>query len=73
MKGKVVWFNDDKGYGIIESEEGESFLAQSTEIKEARSKKTPKTKLKENATVEFSVGSESSHLHMPRAKNIAEL
>ena len=73
MKGRIVWFNDDKGYGIIESEEGESYFAQATEIKNICSKKLKADKFKKNISVKFKIGPESNRLSIPRAKNIFEL
>lgn len=46
--GKVKWFNDSKGYGFIESEEGEDLFVHFSEI-QAEGFKT----LSEGQTVEF--------------------
>ncbi len=34
-KGKVKWFNSQKGYGFIEMEEGKDIFVHHTEIKDA--------------------------------------
>ncbi|NIQ02261.1 MAG: cold shock domain-containing protein [Nitrospinaceae bacterium] len=46
--GKVKWFNESKGYGFIESEEGEDVFVHFSEI-QAEGFKT----LKEGQEVEF--------------------
>ena len=47
-QGKVKWFNESKGYGFIESEEGEDVFVHFSEI-QAEGFKT----LKEGQEVEF--------------------
>ncbi len=47
-KGKVKWFNDEKGFGFIEQENGEDLFVHKNEVKSGH--------LKEGDTVEFTVG-----------------
>lgn len=49
MKGKVVWFNDDKGYGFIEDSKGRKYFAHFSEIETSSSIK----KLKQDQIVTF--------------------
>jgi len=46
--GKVKWFNESKGYGFIESEEGEDVFVHFSEIQQEGFKT-----LKEGQQVEF--------------------
>lgn len=46
--GKVIWFNEFKGYGFIEDEKGNRYLAQATSFKSEKKKK-----LKEGQEVKF--------------------
>ena len=46
--GKIIWFNDFKGYGFIEDEKGRKFLAHPSALK-GSSKKN----LKAGAKVKF--------------------
>ena len=48
--GKVLWFNDLKGYGFVEDESGEQFL-----LRENVAKKTGRKKLVSGTSVKFSV------------------
>ncbi len=50
MQGKVKWFNPDKGYGFIETEEGGDVFVHFSAI-QAEGFKT----LEEGQTVEFEV------------------
>ncbi len=50
MKGTVKWFNNQKGYGFISSEQGEDIFVHHTGIN-MEGYKT----LEENASVEFEV------------------
>jgi len=50
MHGKVKWFDERKGYGFIESEEGEDVFVHYSEI-QAEGFKT----LEEGQSVEFEV------------------
>ena len=34
MRGKVKWFNNDKGYGFIEYKEGEDIFVHYSQIRE---------------------------------------
>lgn len=47
-KGKVKWFNPDKGFGFIEQENGEDIFVHINEVKSQT--------LHEGDTVEFTVG-----------------
>lgn len=47
--GKVIWFNEFKGYGFIEDEKGNRYLAQSSSLKSDKKKST----LKEGQEVKF--------------------
>lgn len=46
--GRIIWFNDFKGYGFIEDEKGRRFLAHSSALKNATNKE-----LKPGAKVKF--------------------
>ena len=35
--GKVIWFNEFKGYGFVEDNKGNKYLAQSSSFKSANS------------------------------------
>lgn len=50
MLGKVKWFNEEKGFGFITSEEGQDIFVHYSQIK-AEGFRT----LKENQRVEFMV------------------
>jgi CspA family cold shock protein len=50
MLGKVKWFNEEKGFGFITSEEGQDIFVHYSQIK-AEGFRT----LKENQNVEFMV------------------
>lgn len=50
MQGKVKWFNPDKGYGFIESEEGEDVFVHFSAIQREGFKT-----LEEGQSVEFDV------------------
>jgi CspA family cold shock protein len=49
--GKVKWFNDAKGYGFIEQEDGEDVFVHFSSINDGEGFKT----LKEGDPVEFEV------------------
>ncbi|MBI4641705.1 MAG: cold-shock protein [Candidatus Tectomicrobia bacterium] len=49
-QGKVKWFNESKGYGFIEQEEGEDVFVHFSAIKEEGFKT-----LKEGQLVEFDI------------------
>jgi cold shock CspA family protein len=55
--GKLVWFNEGKGYGFVEDENGEQFLLRSESINSAARKK-----IKPGKTVKFSVEEENIDL-----------
>jgi len=47
-KGKVKWFNQDKGYGFIEQENGKDLFVHHSEVQDGS--------LREGEDVEFDVG-----------------
>ena len=47
-KGKVKWFNDEKGFGFIEQEDGDDLFVHKNEVQSGH--------LKEGDTVEFNIG-----------------
>ncbi len=51
MKGTVKWFNDHKGYGFLQDEEGNDIFVHFSGIESEAEYKT----LKEGAAVEFDV------------------
>jgi len=51
QKGYVKWFNDQKGYGVIESEAGQSVFVHYTAIKNSEQHRT----LLKNSLVQFKV------------------
>jgi CspA family cold shock protein len=68
MVGKVKWFNNEKGYGFIKTEEGKDvFVHYSNVIKEGF-----KT-LEENENVEFDVQQVDKGLQAINVKSIEEL
>jgi cold shock protein len=66
MKGKVKWFNDQKGYGFITPEDGSSdvFVHHTSILGEGFKS------LAENQTVEFEVMSSDKG---PKAANVQKL
>lgn len=62
MKGKVKWFNDEKGFGFIGSDDGNDIFCHYSAI-QMPGRKT----LSEGARVEFEVESSEKG---PRAKNV---
>lgn len=50
-RGKVKWFNNKKGYGFIETEDGREVFVHYSEIKSDKRFKT----LEEGAKVEFEI------------------
>ncbi|MDO5041590.1 MAG: cold-shock protein [Peptoniphilus sp.] len=65
MKGKVKWFNSEKGFGFITTEEGNDVFAHFSQIQ----KKGFKT-LEEGQDVEFDVVESEKG---PQAENITTL
>ncbi|WP_019132464.1 cold-shock protein [Peptoniphilus obesi] len=65
MKGKVKWFNSEKGFGFITTEEGNDVFAHFSKIQ----KEGFKT-LEENQEVEFDVVDSEKG---PQAENIVIL
>lgn len=65
QQGKVKWFNDQKGFGFIESESGEDIFVHHTGINAEGFKS-----LTENARVEFETESTAKG---PRAVNVKEI
>ena len=47
-KGKVKWFNEEKGFGFIERDDGEDLFVHINEVKSQT--------LREGDTVEFNIG-----------------
>ncbi len=64
-KGKVKWFNEAKGYGFIEREEGEDVFVHFSAI-QAEGYKT----LREGQDVEFEVAQGDKGVH---ANNVTKL
>lgn len=64
--GKVVWFNEEKGYGFIEDKKGKKYFAHFSEI----STESVFKKLAPNQVVEFEIGPKDPDLTIPPAKNI---
>ena len=58
MKGKVKWFNDSKGYGFIEQDDGEDVFVHFSSIQMDGFKT-----LAEGQTVEFEVKAGDKGLH----------
>jgi len=64
-RGKVKWFNDNKGYGFIEQEDGQDVFVHFTDI-QAEGYKS----LSEGTEVEFEVVPGEKG---PRATNVVKL
>lgn len=64
-RGRVKWFNDNKGYGFIEQEDGQDVFVHFTDI-QAEGYKS----LKEGTEVEFDVVPGDKG---PRATNVVKL
>lgn len=64
-KGIVKWFNNSKGYGFIQQEEGEDIFVHYSDIKDEGYKS-----LNEGQRVEFEVTSGSKG---PKAANVVKL
>ena len=62
MKGKVKWFNDEKGYGFIGSDDGKDIFCHYSAIQMQGRKK-----LMEGDRVEFEIEASEKG---PRAKNV---
>lgn len=65
VRGKVKWFNESKGYGFIEQEEGEDVFVHFSAI-QAEGYKT----LREGQDVEFEVARGEKGVH---ANNVTKL
>lgn len=65
ISGKIKWFNENKGIGIIESEEGESVFVHTTDFKEKKSNKNLK-----NRKVTFSVDEDDFSKEFRRAISV---
>ncbi len=64
LHGRVKWFNNEKGYGFIEREEGEDVFAHYSSIKSEE----PYKVLKKGDLVEFEIeesekGPKAVHIH----------
>ena len=68
--GKVLWYNNSKGYGVIVSKDGEPFFAHTSDL---RSRATLMVELKENSSVTFEPDYQATVFNYPRAKQITEL
>ena len=64
--GKVIWYNDDKGYGFIEDSKGKKYFAHFSEIVSD----SPKKKLSPNQRVKFEISPKDPDLATLPAKNI---
>ncbi len=62
MQGKVKWFNDQKGFGFITSEDGKDYFVHHSGINSSGFKT-----LKEGADVDFEIESTDKG---PRAINV---
>ena len=67
-RGKVKWFNDAKGYGFIEQEEGDDVFVHYSAIIEQEGFKT----LSENQEVEFDIVEGPKGLQSANVKAVAE-
>ncbi|MEA2063405.1 MAG: cold-shock protein [Gemmatimonadota bacterium] len=67
-RGKVKWFNDSKGYGFIEQEEGDDVFVHYSAIVEQEGFKT----LSENQEVEFDIVEGPKGLQSANVKSIQE-
>ena len=68
--GRVLWYNNSKGYGVIISKDGESFFAHTSDL---LSRATIRTELRENSSVTFEPDYQATVFNYPRAKQITEL
>jgi cold shock CspA family protein len=64
--GKVIWFNKEKGYGIIRCDEEVSYFAHYSDIESSAKYKV----LHENSKVSFSPTQELVHPNVYRAARI---
>lgn len=64
--GKFKWFNEEKGFGVIESDDGQTFFAHSSDIKPKR----PNSPIRDNQKVKFKDDKVETHLDLPRARQI---
>ena len=68
--GRVLWFNNSKGYGVIVTKGGESFFAHTSDL---QSRATIRAELRENLSVTFEPDYRATVFNYPRAKQITEL
>jgi cold shock CspA family protein len=67
MEGKVLWFNTYKGYGEIETTDGDRFFLTSEDLKDISVKKIrPNLKVSFQVSMEFLFG-------WPRATKVQEV
>ena len=64
MKGTVKWFNDKKGYGFIENEDGTDVFVHFSAIQSAGYKSLNEGQRVEYEVVDGPRGQQASNVHM---------
>ena len=72
-RGRVLWFNLDKGFGVIVGDDGKSYFAHFSEIRAEPTEPGEKKRLAEQAEVTFTAVPDETRFNIPRAKNISEI